>query len=582
MSTASPIDSFFIALGFKVDGKGIDDLKGKVDAAKESMLGWGVALTGIVSGLALHEVAKIGSTFESNRIQIAGFLQALEISSDFNAGLKDADATIQSITTAAARLPGEAEEYIDVFKTGISFVQEAMPGGSLKDMTDFTNKLTAIGKSMQLPADQIGREMMEILAPDKGNAQKRNRLFIEFLPLMKKLEGQAHLTAESFNQMTAPQRAQLLERTFEKMQPMLDASANSFDAMWGAMVSGLKQVTRLGTQGLFSGMKGALDQLNGMFFKADGSMTDLGKSTVAGIASISRVFSTFLRDIVQLVGWFAKLEHGGTAAKLALGALGALLTGLAIDKTVGKLMAMAKVFKLSTMLAGALAIGIYLVAEDIWGFYHGAESVTGHFPKLMATIAVGLGTLGAAFVTLKLISVASAIATGLAWAAANIPILLAVAAIALIGIAIYEVWKHWDKMLASMTKGWNDFVAALKSAPHDIKVAFGLGTDAEQAAAKAKQDAFGTGKTSKWSTPAGGDVIWRNPATGLEETHRAGWAAPAPGGAAGGAAGRAAPAPGGALHIAKIEVHANDAAGGRAAAREFVQIVRTHKSGVVR
>src|ERR1700690_4482789 len=100
----------------------------------------GTAITGLVAGLAIHEIAKIGSTFEQNSIQIAGFLSALSNGkTGYAEGLVEARDVIQQITNDAAKLPGEAEEYIEVFKAGYPFVQGAMPGGSLQQMTDFTN-----------------------------------------------------------------------------------------------------------------------------------------------------------------------------------------------------------------------------------------------------------------------------------------------------------------------------------------------------------------------------------------------------------------------------------------------------------
>ena len=163
---------------------------------------------------------------------------------------------IQQIAKDAALLPGEADEYIEVFKAGLPFVQKAMPGGSLSDITKFTNQLTAIGKTFGLDSGLIAREFDHMLSAGKGQASLRLPLFRQLLSFMPALRSGARVTAESFNAMTAPQRLQLLQSTFVKLQPMLDASANSFDAMWGAAVSGLKRLTRPGDRHLSSsGMK---------------------------------------------------------------------------------------------------------------------------------------------------------------------------------------------------------------------------------------------------------------------------------------------------------------------------------------
>jgi hypothetical protein len=115
-----------------------------------------------------------------------------------------------------------------------------------------------------------------------------------------------------------------------------------------------------------------------------------------------------------------------------------------------------------------------------------------------------------------------------AWIAANLPIVATVAALALVGVALYELYTHWDQVIAKMKELWAGFVETIKSAPHDIKVALGFGSDSDTAALAQKQAAYGRGDASY--SGAGGDVIWRNPITGLEETHAPGWTPPAAGG----------------------------------------------------
>jgi hypothetical protein len=83
---ANVIDSFLIALGFKVDPAGAKQFKQNVDEIKDQAIGLGTAVKAFVAGFAVKEIAAIGSTFEQNQIQIAGFLSALGQSSDFNAG----------------------------------------------------------------------------------------------------------------------------------------------------------------------------------------------------------------------------------------------------------------------------------------------------------------------------------------------------------------------------------------------------------------------------------------------------------------------------------------------------------------
>lgn len=385
------IDSFLIALGVTVDKAGFQGVKRQVDEAKESVLSLGTAFKAFVAGFAIKEVADIGSTFEQNQIQIAGFLSALGQSSDFNAGLEDAQGVIAQITKDAAKLPGEAQEYIDVFKAGLPFVQGAMPGGSLNQITDFTNRLTAIGKTFGLGSDVIAREFDHMLSPGKGMASLRLPLFRQLLAFMPKLANGAAVTAESFNAMTAPQRLQLLQDTFVKLQPMLDASANSFDAMWGAAVSAIKQITRLATAPLFKAMKQGLDALNATFYDSDGQLTEFGKNFVDTAKTIVGWIGQILSMGGAFVSWLVHSKVGMVGLKIAAVAVGLALAGMAIESTISMVAKLVKgVSNLKRALMGGLFIALVLIAEDIYTFTQGGDSLTG---MLMQKFAPAIETV---------------------------------------------------------------------------------------------------------------------------------------------------------------------------------------------
>lgn len=441
------IDSFFVALGFDVDQKGLKDLERQTDAAKDRILSIGTFLTGALTGLVAKQIATIGSQFESNRIQIAGFFTALGQSPDFETALSAADQTLDMISAAAAKLPGEAEEYQEVFMNTFSFVKTAV-GGSIEQMTDFTNQLTAIGKAGQLPAAQIARETMELLA-DEGRATNINRLWIQLLPLLKRVQGQAKLTKEQFNAMTAPQRAELMRKAFAGLKPMLDAAANSFDAMWGAAISGAKKLTRLGTQGLFEGMKVGLSQLVGIFFDANFNLTETGKTAVAAIHKVSKVITTLVTDAAGVVMWFAKSRYGATLLKVALGFLAAQLTALTFAKVAGTIETMVKgIFNLRRALTGGAIAAIALIAEDLYQFYTGGLSVTGmlvkKWPAALHVIQVGLGLLAAALVRTQVIAAFRLARIALGLGLLHAPILVIIGALALLAAGIYYVVTRWE------------------------------------------------------------------------------------------------------------------------------------------
>lgn len=409
------IDSFFVALGFKVDNGGLEDMKRKVDGAKSSILSWGTAITSLVSGAALKKVADIGSQFEQNSIQIAGFLSALGLSGDFNAGLKDAADIMAKITADAARLPGEAEDYIEVFKTNAAFLKKGLPGANANEIAAWTNKLTAISKTVasNLDAAQIARESAQLLAT-QGRAGGHNVLWQRLLPFLMQVKGQADITAQSFNAMTQPKRVELLTAAFEKLQPALDASANSFDAMWGALVSATKQIVRQGTNGLFSSMKKGLAEFTAQFMKADGSLTKTGQSIVDAIARVGKVVGVLLEGGALFVQWLS--ENKAAASTFVT------------------------ILEIAAVAVGGLGVAIVLIAQDIWGFYNGMDSVTGELVNEWAP---------ALEVMIALLSVIT-----LAFS----PWLFA---IGLTVLAVYELKQHWQEVLDYVQGGLNGWVNVL-------------------------------------------------------------------------------------------------------------------------
>lgn len=444
------IDSFFISLGFKPETGGLKAFQREAEEAKQSVLSIGTALAAFATGFAVKEIAKIGSDFEQTRIQIAGFFTALGQSQDFNSALSDADEALQMIASAAAKLPGEAEEYQQVFTDTFSFVKGAV-GGSLKEMTDFTNTLTAIGKAGRLDAGQIARETDELLSAGKGRAATRNRLWMQLLPLMRHLEGQAKLTSEQFNAMTETKRADLMKQAFAGLKPMLDASANSFDAMWGAMVSGAKKLVRLGTVGLFDRMKKALAGLNAMFFDADFNLTALGEEVVASGKKVVSMIGNVVDFGVAIVKWFGQSAVATKALKYGVAALGVALTGLALSKVTKSVALLFKgIFDLKKLLMGGLFLAIFLVAEDLYVFKKGGDSVTGMIVNKLGPAGeyltkTVLGGLVGGLLALRFAFVRTAIKAVASWAMILGPLSLVLVGLAALALGIYYAYTHWDK-----------------------------------------------------------------------------------------------------------------------------------------
>lgn len=268
-----------------------------------------IALGGLSVGAAISGISQLGSSFEMTRNTMAGTLAALGVAGGadpterFRNGLGLAEQTMRQIEVAAARLPGEADDYISIFRAGLPVIQAAV-GGSLQEMTEFSNRYTAIARTFGVDAQQAGMDLQRMLRAGRGGAGADVRTFQQLLPFLRTVEGQAALTAESFNRMTDVQRVRILQSAFAGLQPMIDEAGGTFDSMWGALQSTAKTLARQATSPLFDGIKSALGEINALFMDNEGNLTEIGQ----GIVTIGQNISRYIVDGVRAaVGWMREL-----------------------------------------------------------------------------------------------------------------------------------------------------------------------------------------------------------------------------------------------------------------------------------
>jgi hypothetical protein len=255
-------------------------------------------------GAVLQQLTQVSAAYEDTMGAIAGTLSGLGLAgsgdplSQFNTGLTMAAGTMDAITRAAAVLPGEASDYISVFRDGLPVVRSAI-GGTLEQMYGFTNRMTAVGSALRVPAELIGRDIQDMLAPGRGHASiAQTQMFKALLPFMKQLRGHANLTAESFNRLSETVRGQLVSETLAAFDPMLANASHTFGAMAGALKSTVEMFVRLGGAPLFEEIKTQMGWINGLFFDTKGTITSMGSSILA----LSQLVSTKLATAFRRVG----------------------------------------------------------------------------------------------------------------------------------------------------------------------------------------------------------------------------------------------------------------------------------------
>lgn len=266
------------------------------------------ALAAIGGALTLRGIATVGQQFENIQAKMAGTLQAMEIAPSFQEGLTQANLVINSINTAAAALPGEAEDYVRVFTETLPNVAKAV-GGSMADLTAFTNQFTAVTSSMQITSGEAAMSLTQLLTPGIGMMHQMNQTHRTLLNQMKLVDGQAGLTMEKFNKMDAHARSNLIGKAMSKYGDMLTHQSTRWDAVIGAVKTTQKLVTRLATAGLFETMTKAMARMNSAFVDSNGQLTKFGKAAVAAGTFVSNVLAKAIDKMAdRFVRWSEDFE----------------------------------------------------------------------------------------------------------------------------------------------------------------------------------------------------------------------------------------------------------------------------------
>jgi hypothetical protein len=344
----------------------------------------GAAGAALGIGLGVKGLVSLNSEFEDTQNQMAGFLFALGEAGDFNSALSMAADTMALIRKDSAILPGEASDYIQIFKSGLPVVQRAI-GGSIQEMTAFTNRFAAVTSTLGIDSQQAAMDLRRLLQLGRGGAGVDVRSFTELLPFLQKVEGQAGLTADKFNQMSEAARGKLLTDALKQLDPMLENAASSWTAISGTIKSTAGELFRLSGGSFFQALKPALSALNDIFMDAEGKPTKLGEEMISVFSGMGKMFGDLLKDVVPLVGVFAESFTEGlkAAAPILKENVGALRDLVKLDafrkgiEVAGKVAGFLVGFVPSAVTA-LMSIGGALVT--LWGTF---ATVVPRIPQLI-------------------------------------------------------------------------------------------------------------------------------------------------------------------------------------------------------
>ena len=250
-----------------------------------------VAAAAVGAGIvyAAKQAIELGSKFEDTSINIAGNIRAFNLTPTFDAATSAAAGALDTIEAMAAKLPGETEQYVEVFKTALP---KAIESGmtDIKAITDLTSRFTAVAVSGGIDATQAGRDMFAMLA---GQAGAEIRMFTTLAPHLK-------MTAAQFNKLTIEARRLAIDKSLGNFTDMMKAAGNTFSSKMGEAQSHIKTFVRLAGEPIFTEAVKQLSALNEWFGQNEQSLKEMGKTLSIGLVDGIKTTVSLLKDMYDV------------------------------------------------------------------------------------------------------------------------------------------------------------------------------------------------------------------------------------------------------------------------------------------
>lgn len=284
------------------------------DGLKSSAMAAAAAAAAVGAGaLAVaKQVVDLGSKFEDTSINIAGNIRAFDLEPTFAAATKSAAGAMETIEAMAAKLPGETDQYVEVFKIALP---KAIESGmtNIKKITDLTSRFTAVAVSGGIDAAQAGMNLSRMLA---GQADSENAAFRMLAPHLK-------MTAKEFNGLTIEARRLAIDKSLGNFTEMMEAAGGTFSSKMGEAQSHMKSLLRIGGEPIFTAAVEQLSKMNEYFTQNEATIIATGKeiatSFVAGLKTIIDNFDTIVSTVKNLLELWVSFKVGVVASEITTG-----------------------------------------------------------------------------------------------------------------------------------------------------------------------------------------------------------------------------------------------------------------------
>ncbi len=278
-----------------------------------------------------RSIMEVGSQAENSATAIAGMIQAGGGASSWNSALSLAEGTMSQIRRDAARLPGTAEDFVQVFQLALPKAMEAGLSNP-RAVADFTNQFGAVGIALNIEAGEVGRDLNMLLS---GRAGAANRTWTALSSQIARAGRELHLSAETakdFNKLRPEQRLAILQRSIRGYGDMVNAFGGTWESISSTFTSSMQEIFRLGSAPLFDVMKNTLKGVNDFLERNSAELTAMaqiiGRDLAAGVEFVVQQFGSIDMQRVR-VGFDLTLDAIRGIGRVLKNQVWPIISGLA-------------------------------------------------------------------------------------------------------------------------------------------------------------------------------------------------------------------------------------------------------------
>lgn len=458
------IESFFVALGYQVDTKALDQFKTQAQAAAKTALKIGTVIVGAATGLGIftRSIAKtLGDTAdfaELNNISARAVEALGKVALENDSSIEGMRGSLQSLNSMVGQAALGVGRGAMLFKRMGLTARDA--DGRVKGLDrileDVADRMSGLSRQENLAmAAKLGIDPMLVKTLEKGSAHLRE--------LREEAEAMNPLTEEDYR------LADEVDRLFIKAQGTIGRVTKMLGAK---LLPFAKRVLTFYLDWVKAGRKNndLLSILN-RILNVTGSILGSLWDWLVRIATA----------VMNTLRWLSQFQTVWVLVSAAIAILLAyqvgtffLAMGTAILNAARALMAFNFAAAIPAVLIGLLIGAIVLLVDELINFYEGNETIIGQlveeYPNAIYLVWGALGLLIAGMATF----------VG-GWA-------VGVAAVA---AGIWWLWENWDEATTFMRDAFDGIINTVKSAIETISTFFGKVGDVMSAVAAPFSSALG-------------------------------------------------------------------------------------------